>query len=151
MKLVIQRVSRAEVRVGREVVGRIGTGLLVLVGIEVGDTAAGVQRGARKVASLRVFEDSNGKMNLGLEDVGGDVLAVSQFTLAGSIRRGRRPAFDRAMGGADAEVLFETFVAAVGRQGIHVETGRFGAMMAVELVNDGPVTLIWDDPAAGDD
>jgi len=146
MKLVIQRVSRAEVRVAGDVVGRIGDGFVVLVGVEVGDDSGAVGRAARKVASLRVFEDADGKMNRGLDEVGGAVLAVSQFTLAASIRRGRRPSFDRAMRGADAERLFDAFVSALRAEGLEVATGSFGAMMEVELVNDGPVTLIWDDP-----
>jgi D-tyrosyl-tRNA(Tyr) deacylase len=148
MKLVIQRVSRAEVRVAGEVVGRIGVGFVVLVGVEVGDDPAAADRAARKVATLRVFEDADARMNRGLDEVGGAVLAVSQFTLAGSIRRGRRPSFDRAMRGPDAERLFDAFVAALRAEGVEVATGSFGAMMEVELVNDGPVTLIWDDPPA---
>ncbi len=149
MKIVIQRVSRAEVRVAGDVVGRIGQGFVALVGVEVDDDAGAAARAARKVASLRVFEDADGKMNLGLDEVGGSVLAVSQFTLAGSIRRGRRPSFDRAMRGADAERLFDAFVSALRADGVEVATGSFGAMMEVELVNDGPVTLIWDDPPVG--
>ena len=144
MKLLIQRVARAEVRVAHEVVGSIGTGYLVLVGMERGDSAREVERGAAKVASLRAFEDDAGHLNLGLQDVGGAVLAVSQFTLAGSIRKGRRPSFDRAMPGEDAQPLFELFVRRLRDDGVSVETGRFGAMMEVELVNHGPVTLLWD-------
>jgi len=146
VKMVIQRVDRAEVRVGGESVGRIGTGYLVLVGLEKGDGEAQVDRAAAKVATLRAFEDEKGRLNRSLEDVGGAVLAVSQFTLAGSIRRGRRPSFDGAMPGPLAELLFERFVAGLRAAGISVETGRFGAMMEVELVNQGPVTLLWDDP-----
>ncbi len=146
MKMVIQRVSRAEVRVGGETVGRIGTGYLVLVGLERGDGAEQVDRAAAKVAGLRAFEDDRGKLNRALADVGGAVLAVSQFTLAGSIRRGRRPGFDRALPGPLAEPLFERFVQRLRGAGLPVETGVFGAMMEVELVNQGPVTLLWDDP-----
>lgn len=146
MRLVIQRVSRAEVRVDGAPVGRIGTGLLVLVGLERGDTAEQVERAAGRVASLRVFEDAGGKMNRGLEEVGGEVLAVSQFTLAGSMRRGRRPSFDTAMSGDEAEPMFESFVEALRAHQVRVETGVFGATMEVELVNDGPVTLLWEDP-----
>ena len=146
MRLVIQRASRAEVRVGAEIVGRIGTGLVVLVGFERGDTDAQVDRAARRVASLRVFEDDDGRMNRGLDEVGGAVLAVSQFTLAASIHRGRRPGFDRAMPGDEAAPLFHQFVQKLKHLGIVVETGVFGAMMEVELVNDGPVTLLWEDP-----
>ncbi len=150
MKLVIQRVSRAEVRVGEEVVGRIGAGLVVLVGLEHGDGAAAVERAAQRVAGLRVFEDETGRLNRGLDEVGGAVLAVSQFTLAGSIRRGRRPSFDGAMPGETAEPLFDRFVARLVELGVAVATGRFGAMMEVELVNSGPVTLLWDDPPGRD-
>jgi D-tyrosyl-tRNA(Tyr) deacylase len=145
VRLVIERVARAEVQVAGEVVGAIGTGLLVLVGLERGDGVDEVERAARRVASLRVFEDQEGKINLDLGQVHGAVLAVSQFTLSASIRRGRRPSFDRAMPAAEAEPLFGLFVAALREQGIEVETGRFGAYMDVELVNSGPVTLLWDD------
>lgn len=149
MRAVIQRVSRAEVRVGGEVVSRIGSGLLVLVGLERGDDPDRVRRAARKVASLRVFEDDDGKLNRSLEEGGGAVLAVSQFTLVGSIRRGRRPSFDRALPGGEAEPLFELFVGELRVEGVQVATGAFGELMEVELVNHGPVTLVWDDPPAG--
>ncbi|MCD4748269.1 MAG: D-tyrosyl-tRNA(Tyr) deacylase [Thermoanaerobaculales bacterium] len=145
MKLVIQRVSRAEVRVESRVVGVIAEGFLVLVGFEKGDADAQIKKAARRVASLRVFEDEQGRMNRGLDEVKGKVLAVSQFTLAGSIQKGRRPGFDRAMPGEDAEPLFERFVELLRLQGVQVETGIFGAQMEVELVNSGPVTLLWDD------
>ena len=145
MKMVIQRVERAVVRVEGEVVGAIGTGLLVLVGLERGDGPEQVERAARRVASLRVFEDERGLLNRGLDEVDGAVLAVSQFTLAGSIRRGRRPGFDRALPGPEAEPLFDRFVDRLRDDGVRVETGRFGAIMQVELVNDGPVTLLWDE------
>lgn len=147
MKMVIQRVTRAEVRVAGAAVGRIGTGLLVLVGLELGDGPQEVARAAAKLAGLRVFSDAADKMNLGLDQVGGAVLAVSQFTLGGSIARGRRPSFDRALGGAEAEPLFDRFVTELRGRGVPVETGVFGAMMEVELVNDGPVTLLWDSSA----
>jgi D-tyrosyl-tRNA(Tyr) deacylase len=145
VKLVIQRVSRAEVRVEGAPVGRIGRGLLVLVGLERGDTEEQLERAARRVATLRVFSDPQGKMNRGLEDVEGSVMAVSQFTLAGSIRKGRRPGFDRAMPGSEAEPLFDRFVELLEGLGVRVATGEFGASMEVELVNDGPVTLLWED------
>ena len=148
MKMVIQRVSRAEVRVCGKVVGAIGSGLLVLVGLERGDGEAEVEKAARRVATLRVFEDGEGRMNRGLDEVEGAVLAVSQFTLAGSIRKGRRPGFDRAMRGEEAEPLFDDFVRRLRGIGVRVETGVFGAEMKVELVNDGPVTLLWDEPPA---
>ncbi len=143
--MVIQRVSRAEVRVDGRTVGRVGLGLVVLVGLENGDGHEEIERAARRVATLRVFEDREGKMNRGLDEVGGGVLAVSQFTLAGSIRKGRRPSFDHAMRGDAAEPLFEMFVEHLRSHGVQVETGTFGALMEVALVNDGPVTLIWED------
>ncbi len=148
MKMVIQRVSRAEVRVEGHSIARIGAGYLVLVGLEKGDGEAQVSRAAAKVASLRAFEDREGRLNLGLAEVDGAVLAVSQFTIAGSIRRGRRPSFDKAMPGPQAEPLFTRFVDELREFGVRVETGRFGALMEVELVNHGPVTLLWDDPPA---
>ncbi len=145
MKMVIQRVSRAEVRVDGEAVGRVGVGLAVLVGLEQGDGEDQLERAARRVATLRIFSDDEGRMNRGLDEVGGAVLAVSQFTLAGSIRKGRRPSFDRALAGEAAEPLFNLFVELLREEGVTVETGIFGALMDVELVNDGPVTLIWED------
>ena len=145
MKMVIQRVSRAEVRVDGEAVGRVGVGLAVLVGLEHGDGEDQLERAARRVATLRIFSDGEGRMNRGLDEVGGAVLAVSQFTLAGSIRKGRRPSFDRALAGEAAEPLFNLFVELLREEGVTVETGIFGALMDVELVNDGPVTLIWED------
>lgn len=145
MKVVIQRVSRAEVRVDGQPVAAIGDGLLLLVGIERDDTPEHLQRAARKIAGLRVFEDDQGKLNLDLEDVGGEILAVSQFTLAGSLQKGRRPSFGRAMPSESADPMFEAFVAALERLGVSVQTGVFGATMEVDLVNHGPVTLLWDD------
>ncbi len=147
MKMVIQRVSRAEVRVADKMVGGIKTGLVVLVGLEKGDGRDVIERAARRLATLRVFSDAEDRMNLGLDEVGGSVLAVSQFTLAGSIRKGRRPSFDHAMPGDQAAPLFEDFVSLLRDLDINVETGVFGAMMEVDLVNDGPVTLIWEDAA----
>ena len=147
MKLVIQRVSRAAVRVGGETVGAINRGLMVLVGLERDDGEDEVEKAARRIATLRVFEDGEGKMNRGLGEVDGKVLAVSQFTLAGSIRKGRRPSFDHAMPGHRAEPLFDHFVELLRGHNVEVETGVFGAMMEVELVNDGPVTLIWESGA----
>ena len=147
MKLVIQRVSRAAVRVDGETVGAIGLGLLVLVGLEHDDAEDLLDKAARRIATLRVFEDEDGRMNRGLDEVGGKVLAVSQFTLAGSIRKGRRPSFDHAMAGEKAEPYFDRFVELLRSQGVEVETGTFGAMMEVELVNEGPVTLLWESNA----
>ncbi len=149
MKLVIQRVSRASVRVGDEVVGEIGRGFLVLFGAETGDTEALASEAARKVAGLRVFEDGDGKMNLALSDVEGAVLAVSQFTLGADLSRGRRPGFERALRGPEAEPLYESFVEALRREGVSVSTGVFGAMMSVALVNEGPATFLLELPRRG--
>ena len=144
MKMVIQRVTRAVVRVGGETVGSIDHGLLVLVGLEKTDGDGEIEKAARRLATLRVFEDDEGKMNRGLDEVCGGVLAVSQFTLAGSIRKGRRPSFDGAMPGNEAEPLFNRFVELVRERGIEVSTGVFGALMEVELINEGPVTFIYE-------
>lgn len=145
MRIVMQRVSRAEVRVDGDRVAGIGGGLLLLVGLEKGDDEERLTRAARKIATLRVFEDEAGKINLSLADVGGEVLAVSQFTLAGSLTRGRRPSFDRAMPAEEARPLFTRFVELLRGEGLRVETGVFQALMEVELVNHGPVTFVWDD------
>jgi D-tyrosyl-tRNA(Tyr) deacylase len=145
MRAVVQRVARAEVRVGTEVVGRIGRGLCVLVGAGAGDGRADVEYLADKVVNLRIFEDENGKMNRSLVDVGGALLAVSQFTLYGDARKGRRPSFTGALEPTAANALYEDFVAAARAAGIaEVATGRFGAMMEVDLVNAGPVTILLD-------
>jgi D-aminoacyl-tRNA deacylase len=147
VRLVIQRVRSAEVRVAAQIVGQIGRGLLVLLGAERGDDAEASEEAARKVAGMRVFEDPAGKMNLALADVGGAVLAVSQFTLAADLSRGRRPGFDRALAADDARPLYEAFVAALRGLGVSVQTGTFGAMMDVSLVNEGPATFILELPA----
>jgi D-tyrosyl-tRNA(Tyr) deacylase len=144
MRAVVQRVSRARVLVGEEVVGEIGRGLVVLLGVARSDTAEQATWLADKVVSLRVFQDAQENMNLGLGDVGGAVLVVSQFTLYGDCRKGRRPSFVDAAPPEIAVPLYEAFVNAVKANGIPTATGRFGAMMQVELVNDGPVTLIVD-------
>lgn len=144
MKAVIQRVSRAEVRVAGEKVSEIGRGLLILVAVEKGDNPEVVTKAAEKFATLRVFEDEMGKMNHSLKEVGGSMLLVSQFTLAGSIARGRRPAFDGAAPPEVARPLLEALAAAIRGHGVPVRTGVFGAHMEVELVNDGPVTLLWE-------
>ena len=144
MKAVIQRVSAASVAVGDRICGQIGTGLLVFAGLEKGDQLNDLDRLARKITGLRVFEDDGGRMNRSVVDVNGDILLVSQFTIAGSIEKGRRPSFDRAMDPAQAEPLFEAFVEMVRECGVHVETGEFGAMMAVSLVNQGPATFLYD-------
>jgi D-tyrosyl-tRNA(Tyr) deacylase len=144
MRLVIQRVSSASVRVGGETVGAIGRGLLVLVGVERGDAPATADVAAEKLAGLRIFEDAAGKMNLDAAAVGGAFLIVSQFTLAGSLAGGRRPSFVRAAPPEEAAPLVEAVVEGLRRQGCQVATGRFRAQMEVELVNDGPVTLVAD-------
>jgi D-aminoacyl-tRNA deacylase len=144
MRAVVQRVTRASVRVGEETVGAIERGLLVLVGVAEGDTEADARALADKVVGLRIFEDADGRMNLDVSVVGGSILAVSQFTLLGDVRKGRRPSFTGAMAPDPARALFEHFVAACRAGGATVETGRFRAEMAVELVNDGPVTILVD-------
>ncbi len=141
---MVQRVSRAEVRVGTEVTGRIGRGLLVLLGAGDDDTDADLGYMVDKVVGLRIFADDDGNMNRSVVDVGGSLLVVSQFTLYGDARKGRRPSFVKAMAPGPAEQLYEKFVAAARATGVPVETGRFRAMMDVELVNDGPVTLLLD-------
>jgi D-tyrosyl-tRNA(Tyr) deacylase len=144
VKLVIQRVAQADVRIEGESVGRIGRGLLVLVGAEKGDDEKAAEEAARRVAGLRVFNDENGKMNLDLAAVGGAVLVVSQFTLGADLSRGRRPGFERALAGEEARPLYERFVRALAERGVPVATGRFGAMMQVSLVNDGPATFVLE-------
>lgn len=145
----VQRVSRAEVRVAGQLSGRIERGLLVLLGVARDDTEADVRYLADKVAGLRVFEDDQGKMNLALADVGGAMLVVSQFTLLGDTRRGRRPGFDAAAPPELAERLYEQFAALVAQSGIPVATGQFRQHMEVELVNDGPVTLLVESKRSG--
>ena len=144
MRCVIQRVSEASVTTGGEVVGKIGKGFMVLVGVSVDDTEKDVRYMAEKVPNLRIFEDENDKMNLSLKDVGGAILAVSQFTLYGDARGGRRPSFITAARPEEANALYEQLVAAWRAQGLTVETGRFRTDMQVALVNDGPVTLLMD-------
>jgi D-tyrosyl-tRNA(Tyr) deacylase len=144
MRAVLQRVSQARVRVGDEVTGEIGRGLLVLLGVAQGDTAEQARWLAEKVVGLRIFPDEADKMNRSVADVGGGVLVVSQFTLYGDCRKGRRPSFVGAAPPETAIPLYKAFVEAVRALGVRVATGRFGAMMDVELVNDGPVTLIVD-------
>ncbi len=148
MRAVVQRVSRARVTVGDEVVGDIGRGLLVLLGVAREDTAADARYLADKIAGLRVFEDSSGKMNLALREAEGSALVVSQFTLYGDVRHGKRPSFDAAAPPEKACLLYEYFVERVRAAGLRCETGRFQAMMQVELVNDGPVTILLDSSKA---
>ncbi len=144
MRAVVQRVSRAQVSVAGETVGAIERGFLVLLGVAAGDTAEDGLYLAQKIVGLRVFEDDQGKMNLSLAQVGGKLLAVSQFTLLGDCRKGRRPSFDLAARPELARELYEGFVAAVRELGIETATGRFQEHMLVELTNDGPVTLLLD-------
>lgn len=144
MRMVVQRVTRASVTVDGEVTGKIGKGYMVLVGAEVGDTEADARLCADKLAGLRVFVDDEGKMNRSVLDVGGAILLVSQFTLLGDARHGRRPSFIAAARPEVAEPLLETMKAMLEEKGLHVETGRFRAHMDVELVNDGPVTILID-------
>jgi D-tyrosyl-tRNA(Tyr) deacylase len=142
MRAVIQRVSSASVTVDGATVGQIGPGLLVLLGVAKGDTEQDAVMLARKIAELRVFQDEAGKMNLSVKDTGGALLVVSQFTLCGDTRKGRRPSFDLAAPPADARRLYEKFVEAARAEGLPVETGVFQAMMSVSLVNEGPVTFL---------
>jgi len=142
MRLVVQRVRRASVDVGGRRIAEIERGLLLLVGIAPEDAGVDLEKAAGKIVDLRIFEDDAGKMNRSLRDVEGQLLVVSQFTLYGDTRKGRRPSFVGAAPPGIAEPLFDAFVDAMRGRGVHVETGRFGAKMAVELVNDGPVTLL---------
>ena len=144
MRAVIQRVSRASVKVDGAIVGRIEKGLLVLLGVAQDDTEADADYLTDKIAGMRVFEDADEKMNLAVTEVGGAILAVSQFTLYGDMRRGRRPSFDVAARPEQARRLYEYFVEKVRATGVRCETGKFQAMMEVELVNDGPVTILMD-------
>jgi D-tyrosyl-tRNA(Tyr) deacylase len=144
MRAVVQRVSRAAVRVGEETVGAIERGFLVLVGVAVDDDERDADALAQKIAGLRIFADADDAMNLALADVGGAALIVSQFTLHGDVRKGRRPSFITAARGDDAERLYERVAVRLRESGIPVATGRFGAAMAVELVNEGPVTILVD-------
>ena len=149
MKAVVQRVTEARVDVDGRTVGTISRGLLVLLGVAAGDTPREAEWMAQKLAHLRLFEDAAGKMNLALGDVEGAILIVSQFTLLGDCRKGRRPSFVEAASPALAEQLYEAVVGSIRRSGVRVETGVFQAHMAVHLVNDGPVTLLLDTAAVG--
>lgn len=144
MRAVVQRVSRARVEVAGREVGAIGAGLLVLLGVGQGDDGPAADWLADKVAGLRIFPDEQGKLNLSVGQVGGAVLVVSQFTLWGDCAKGKRPSFGRAAGPELAEPLYRRFCQCLGQAGLKVATGQFGAMMAVELVNQGPVTLLLD-------
>ncbi len=144
MRAVVQRVSRASVKVDGAVVGEIGKGLLVLLGVALDDTESDADYLVEKIVGLRVFEDAEEKMNLSVKDAGGAVLAVSQFTLYGDVRRGKRPSFDAAARPEQAKKLYEYFVEKVRGTGLKSETGTFQAMMKVELANEGPVTIMID-------
>ena len=144
MRAVVQRVSSASVEVEGRVTGAIERGLLALIGVARDDGEADAQITASKIAGLRIFADASGNMNLSLQEVGGAVLAVSQFTLYGDARRGRRPSFIEAAAGSDAQTLFDRSVEFLRREGLAVETGIFGASMRVQLVNEGPVTILLD-------
>jgi len=145
MRVIVQRAARAEVRISGETVGKIDKGFMLLVGVTDGDTQAEADYLAGKVARMRVFEDAEGKMNLALADVGGEVLSISQFTLYADCRKGNRPSFIRAARPETAEPLYDYFNSVLREQyGLHVETGRFGADMKVDFINDGPVTIILD-------
>jgi len=144
MRAVVQRVSRAQVTVNGEISGQIGRGLLVLLGVSTSDSEADAEYLAGKIAGLRIFEDKDGKMNLSVAETGGAILAVSQFTLYGDTRGGRRPSFIAAARPEQARKLYEYFVKRIRATGLACETGRFQEMMQVELVNDGPVTILLD-------
>jgi D-aminoacyl-tRNA deacylase len=144
MRVVVQRVTRARVTVGNQVAGDIGRGLLVLLGIANEDTEADADYLATKIIGLRIFEDAAGKMNQAVQEVDGSVLVVSQFTLYGDVRKGKRPSFDAAAPPEKARSLYEYFVERIRAAGLRCETGRFQEMMQVELVNDGPVTILLD-------
>jgi len=153
MKALLQRVTEASVTVGGDVVGRIGNGLAVLLGVATGDTERDAKYLAEKTLGLRIFSDSDGKFNISVCDVGGAILAVSQFTLIADTKKGRRPSFVEAAPPDEAEALFERYVTYLREGGPRVETGRFQAHMTVEIVNDGPVTIMLDSrekfPATG--
>lgn len=144
MRAVVQRVSRAKVTASGYTAGEIGLGLLVLLGVGHGDVDEDANYLAAKIVGLRIFEDKDGKMNLSVADAGGSVLAVSQFTLYGDVRKGKRPSFDAAAAPEPARRLYELFVAQIRAAGLRCETGRFQEMMRVDLVNEGPVTILLD-------
>ena len=142
MKAVVQRVKSASVSINGELFSSVGKGLLVLLGIEKADTTEEAVYICDKLLKLRIFEDENEKMNYSVTDIGGEILVVSQFTLAGSVKKGTRPSFDNAMKPDEAEILYEKFVEMIKQSNLKIQTGKFGAMMEVSLVNDGPVTFI---------
>lgn len=144
MRIIIQKVKESSVKVDDEIVGQIKKGFLLLVGIETGDEEADIQKAADKIASMRIFEDDNGKMNLSIFDVGGEILSVSQFTLAANVQKGNRPSFTGAMRPEQANEYFMLLNQKLRDQGLKVETGKFQEHMEVSLINDGPVTIILD-------
>lgn len=144
MKAVIQRVTSASVAVEGTIAGQIGRGIMILLGVEKGDTEAAADWMAEKITALRMFSDAEGKMNLSVKDIGGSLLVVSQFTLAGNCAKGKRPSFDTAAPSGEGKRMYDLFVAAAMRSGVPVETGIFQADMQVSLVNDGPVTFILE-------
>ena len=144
MRAVVQRVKKSSVVVGEHITGKIGRGLMVLIGVEEGDSEKDAAYIAEKITGLRIFEDAAGKMNRSVMDIGGEVLAVSQFTLLGDARKGKRPSFTKAAGPEEANALYQKVVAEVKDRGVHVEEGVFRAEMLVEIHNDGPVTILLD-------
>ena len=144
MRIVLQRVRQARVQVDGRIIAAISEGLLLLVGIGAGDEELDLHHWAKKIVQLRIFEDTAGKMNRSLLDTGGEILVVSQFTLYGDVSKGRRPSFSKASPPNEAERLLSAFVAALRAENVPVKTGSFGAKMSVELVNDGPVTFVFD-------
>ena len=144
MKVLLQRVKRASVTIDNKLYSSISQGILAFVGIEKGDGEEEVQKAAKKAANLRIFTDENDKMNLSVIDVKGEMLIVSQFTLCGDCKKGTRPSFDNSAPPAVAEALYEKFISEIGTYGIKTATGKFGAMMEVDLLNDGPVTFMLD-------
>lgn len=145
MRVVIQRVNKAQVAIDNEVVGKIKRGFLLLVGLRDGDELEQVKKAADKIAKMRIFEDKDGKTNLSLKDVNGEILSVSQFTLLANTKKGNRPSFVKAAAPEKANELYEYFISECKKNGIKVETGEFGAHMEVSLVNDGPVTIIMEE------
>ena len=144
MRAVVQRVKESSVTVDGAVTGRIGQGLMVLIGVEDGDTEKDAEYIAKKVSALRVFDDENGVMNLSVQDIGGEILAVSQFTLLGDVRKGNRPSYFTAAGPEEADALYRRVIELIEAKGIHVEEGVFQAEMMVEIFNDGPVTILLE-------
>ena len=144
MRILVQRVKEAKVLVNGQIIGQIGKGILVFLGIAKGDNITQAEWLVKKVCSLRIFADKNSEFNLSLKEIGGEILVVSQFTLYGDCRKGRRPSFDQAAPPPEALLLYESFIKLLKQQGIKVATGEFGALMQVHLINDGPVTLILE-------